>query len=124
MSLLLRSGLGWSLKRSPRNSASDSPRFWSMTPIEPSKITIRCLNSRSRRSWIEVATAMVTPKGTESGPDGTPDLEAAVVVQHVPAAACKLVDRRQALRGGGRPAQGGLVVADDVTGGVELGGDV
>ena len=66
MSLLLRSGLGWSLKRSPRNSASERPRFWSMTPIEPSKITIRCLNSRSRRSWTEVATAMVTLKTTES----------------------------------------------------------
>src|SRR5258706_7184965 len=131
MSLLLRSGLGWSLKRSPRNSASERPRFWSMTPIDPSKITIRCLNSRSRRSWTVVATAMVTPKSTESGPLGplsgpgrAPDLESAVVEQHVPSTTRQLVDGGEALRRVGGPADVGIVVEDHVTAGVELVGKV
>src|SRR5260221_13468668 len=110
MSLLLRSGFGWSLNRSPRNSASDRPRFWSMTPIEPSKITIRCLNSRSRRSWTEGATAMVTLKSTESGSDRAPDLESAVIEQQMAAAACQLVDGGQALGRIGRTADVRLLI--------------
>src|ERR1700694_2521790 len=103
MSLLFRSGFGWSRNRSPRNSASDRPRFWSMTPIEPSKITIRCLNSRSRRSWTESATAMTVkstkaPGGADfSASDGAPDLEAAVVVEQVPAAGVELLEGGLAL---------------------------
>src|SRR5258708_32357131 len=65
--LLLRRGLGGSRKRSPRKSASLSPLCWSITPMDPSKITIRCLNSRSRRSRVDTATAIGTPKSTKRG---------------------------------------------------------
>src|ERR1700704_2925111 len=123
MSLLLRSGFGWSLKRSPRNSASDRPRFWSMTPMEPSKITIRCLNSRSRRSWTDTFTAtgpLRVQRVAFSGSDWAPDLESAIVVKHMAAAAGQLVDGGEALGWVGGAADVGLVIDHHIAGGVEF----
>src|ERR1700736_33443 len=68
-STLFLSSLGCSRNRSPRQSSSLRPCLCKSTPVDPSKITIRCLNSRSRRSRVEdpaeVAVAMWTLKSTE-----------------------------------------------------------
>src|SRR5438128_2359490 len=69
MSTLFLSSFGCSRNPAPRQSSSVSPCLCRSTPIDPSKITIRCLNSRSRRSRVEapaeVAVAMWTLKSTE-----------------------------------------------------------
>src|ERR1700730_3864401 len=69
MSKLFLSSLGCSRNRSPRQSSSLRPCLCKSTPVDPSKITIRCLNSRSRRSRVEgpaeAAVAMWTLKSTE-----------------------------------------------------------
>src|SRR5260370_36459050 len=110
MSTLFLSSLGRARNRSPRQSSSVRHWFCRGTPIDPSKITIRCLNSRSRRSRVEVpgdvAVAMWTPKSTNLVPDRAPHLEYAVVVEHAAPAHGEVADGRLAHRRVGEVGRG------------------
>src|SRR5579872_1265453 len=101
----LRTSRGWSRNRSPRKSASDSPRFWRSTPHAPSSTRMR--SAARLRMWSIVGvTVFDTPRVSDT--DARP-LRASRDVQLVLRMAQPLLDL---------PAVGGRLAASDR---VELG---